>query len=152
MSELTSGLLDEDRPKLLNTRSMSNNVGKLPPTSINGRRNSNMSKGRTNSDYSDDMEVIKKIENSDEPDYPEVEVKEIMEYYKPTWLAYAGFTASVFASLSLPLFGFVLSKYIFVLSMYHTTEALTHNVPELRNWWTLAFICLCLGIGFTTYF
>lgn len=41
-----------------------------------------------------------------------------MEYYKPTWLAVAGFTASVFASLSLPLFGFVLSKYIFVLSDY----------------------------------
>lgn len=113
-----------------------------------------MSKGRTNSEFSDELDLFNKIENADEPDYPEVEVKEIMEYYKPTWLAYAGFTASVFASLSLPLFGFVLSKYIFVLSMYNNADNTPNNqeVAELRNWWTLAFVCLCLGIGFTTYF
>lgn len=50
--------------------------------------------------------------------YREVTNTEIMDYYEPKWLAYAGFTASVFASLSLPLFGLVLSKYIFTLAMY----------------------------------
>lgn len=38
-----------------------------------------------------------------------------MNYYKPLWYAVAGFIASIFAPLNLPLFGFVLSKYIFVL-------------------------------------
>lgn len=64
------------------------------------------------------------------PEYRDIDFNEIMEYYKPTWLATAGFTASVFASLSLPMFGFVLSKYIFVLSMFGdkgvTTQEFAH--------------------------
>lgn len=73
-----------------------------------------------------------------------------MEYYKPTWLAAAGFCASVFASLSLPMFGFVLSQYIFVLSMYGTSTP-TSEIYYLRNVWTGAFVGLCIGIGLTTY-
>jgi hypothetical protein len=73
-----------------------------------------------------------------------------MEYYKPTWLAAAGFTASVFASLSLPMFGYVLSQYIFVLSMYGTTASMS-EIVYLRNAWTGAFVGLCIGIGLTTY-
>lgn len=72
MSDLTKGLLDEDNMGKLNQRSLSNAGGKLPPTVVNGRRGSNLSKGRTNSDYSDDMEPLQKIENEDEQDYPEV--------------------------------------------------------------------------------
>lgn len=59
------------------------------------------------------------LEKEKDVEYREVEFKEIMEFYKPTWLAIGGFIASVFASLSLPLFGFVLSMYIFVLSEFH---------------------------------
>ena len=39
-----------------------------------------------------------------------------MKYYNPLWYAVAGLCASVIASLNLPLFGFVLSEFIFVLA------------------------------------
>jgi ABC-type multidrug transport system fused ATPase/permease subunit len=64
-----------------------------------------------------ELEVREK-QTDEIPEYRAIEFNEIMEYYQPSWLAYAGFTASVFASLSLPMFGFVLSKYIFVLSSF----------------------------------
>jgi len=85
------------------------------------------------------------------PDYRDIEFSEIMEYYKPTWLAWAGFTASVFASLSLPLFGFVLSKYIFVLSMYGDAGVSREEFSHDRNVWTAGFVALCIGIGSSTY-
>jgi hypothetical protein len=40
-----------------------------------------------------------------------------MKDYKPTSLAVYGFIASTIASLQLPLFGLVLSKYIFILAI-----------------------------------
>ena len=40
-----------------------------------------------------------------------------MDYYEPMWMAYVGVIASLWASLSLPLFGFVLSKFIFVIAL-----------------------------------
>ena len=78
---------------------------------------------RTQSIRSDDSMALSnkgqtKIANDVIPEYRDVDYKEIM-YYKPTSLAVYGFIASVFCSLSLPLFGFVLSKYIFVLSQYN---------------------------------
>ena len=51
------------------------------------------------------------------PEYREVTYKEIMKDYKPTSLAVYGFIASMFASLQLPLFGLVLSKFIFILAI-----------------------------------
>ena len=52
----------------------------------------------------------------------EITYGEIMKYYKPFWYAVAGFCASVIASLNLPLFGFVLSEFIFVLGKQIGTE------------------------------
>lgn len=46
----------------------------------------------------------------------DIKYSEIMSYYNPKWLAAVGFVASMFASLSLPLFGLVLSYYVFMLS------------------------------------
>lgn len=80
------------------------------------RSNSVRSDGSTMSER-EDLATMFRVQQED-PDYREVKFSEIMEYYKPSWLAVAGFVASVFASLSLPIFGFVLSKYIFVLSAY----------------------------------
>lgn len=51
------------------------------------------------------------------PVYREVTYQEIMKDYKPTSLAVYGFIASMIASLQLPLFGLVLSKYIFILAI-----------------------------------
>jgi hypothetical protein len=45
----------------------------------------------------------------------EISYSEIMSYYSPKWLAGVGFVASIFASFQLPMFGFVLSRYMFVL-------------------------------------
>ena len=49
--------------------------------------------------------------------YSDVKFQEMMNYYQPMWMAYVGVFASLWASLSLPLFGFVLSKYIFVIAL-----------------------------------
>ena len=74
-----------------------------------------------------------------------------MKYYNPTWPAIAGFIASVFASLSLPLFGFVLSQYIFTLAMYGNPMYTLSQITYLRNFWTVAFVLLCFLIGISTY-
>ena len=41
--------------------------------------------------------------------YKDVGFSEMMEYYSPKWMAYGGLFSSFITSLSLPLFGFVLS-------------------------------------------
>ena len=75
-----------------------------------------------------------------------------MQYYEPKSLAVAGFISSVFASLSLPLFGLVLSKYIFTLAMYGDPNFTPQQVAIERNKWTYAFVILCCGIGISAYF
>lgn len=50
----------------------------------------------------------------------DIKYSEIMNYYQPKWLAIVGFIASIFAAFSLPMFGFVLSKYVFLLPKYPT--------------------------------
>ena len=55
--------------------------------------------------------------------YEDVNFKQMMEYYNPMWMAWVGIIASIFASLSLPLFGFVLSKYIFLIALPIDTQA-----------------------------
>lgn len=48
--------------------------------------------------------------------YRNVGYKEIMSDYKPKWLAIVGLLASFGASLAMPIFGYVLSQFIFVLT------------------------------------
>ena len=55
--------------------------------------------------------------------YEDVNFQQMMEYYNPMWMAWVGIIASIFASLSLPLFGFVLSKYIFLIALPIDTQA-----------------------------
>lgn len=105
----------------------------------------------TNSQNSSERDLLM-LKKEEETDYRDVEFNEIMEYYKPTWYAVAGFVASIFASLSLPLFGFVLSMYIFTLSDYSFGPGTDNSAVEVaRNWWTLAFFVLCIGIGSMAY-
>lgn len=49
------------------------------------------------------------------------------------------------------MFGFVLSKYIFVLSSYGDDGVTNEQFARDRNLWSLTFVALCLGIGSTTY-
>ena len=44
----------------------------------------------------------------------------MMKYYSPKWVAVVGMIASIIAAFSLPLFGYILSNYVFVLSLKHT--------------------------------
>lgn len=84
--------------------------------------------------------------------YRDVTYSEIMKNYKPTHYAALGFAASVLASLSLPIFGFVLSKYIFVLAQYNNPAFDQNQTIMLRNQWTISFVGLCVGIGLSSYF
>ena len=41
----------------------------------------------------------------------------MMRYYQPQYLAYIGFFASVVNAFQLPMFGYILSKYVFILAL-----------------------------------
>lgn len=51
------------------------------------------------------------------PDYREVKLSEMMRYYTPRWMAWVGFFASCVSAFQLPMFGFILSQYVFVLDL-----------------------------------
>lgn len=83
-----------------------------------------------------------------------------MAYQHPRTYAYLGFVASVFASLSLPLFGFCLSKFIFILGLPQTEKDISKDdrpaeidqeFIHQRNVWTSVFAIICVGIGFSTF-
>jgi len=61
-------------------------------------------------------------DDKNKPVYREIALKEIMQYYTPRWMAVAGFVASCFAALNLPLFGYILSRYVFVLALPISTD------------------------------
>jgi len=79
--------------------------------------------------------------------YRNIKFKEIMNDYASKWLAMWGLIASFFCALQMPLFGFVLSKYIFLLMMDDIDQFV-----DARNFWTLVFALLCMGIGISSYF
>lgn len=55
----------------------------------------------------------------------EISISEIMGYQNPKWMAWVGFGASIAASFQLPMFGFILSKYVFALALpFDTPENL----------------------------
>ena len=62
------------------------------------------------------------LDGKNKPVYREIALKEIMQYYTPRWMAVAGFVASCFAALNLPLFGYILSRYVFVLALPISTD------------------------------
>ena len=53
----------------------------------------------------------------DRPEYREIKLSEMMRYYTPQWMAVAGFLASVVCAFTLPMFGYILSQYVFVLAL-----------------------------------
>lgn len=83
--------------------------------------------------------------------YKDVGFSEMMEYYSPMWMAWGGLFASFVASLSLPLFGFVLSRYVFLIALPIDTEDHRDTFIEQRNFWSLMFLLLVLGIGISTF-
>lgn len=69
-----------------------------------------------------------------------------MKYYSPAWMAIVGFLSSIVASLQLPLFGFILSRYVFVLALDPQSEEFRSEA----NKWALIFFGLCIGIGLSS--
>ena len=50
-------------------------------------------------------------------DYREIKMREMMKLYDPKWMAWVGLFASLVHAFSLPMFGFCLSQYIFILAL-----------------------------------
>lgn len=86
-----------------------------------------------------------------ETQYRDIKLAEMMKYYTPRWMAVVGFLASIMAAFNLPMFGFVLSRYVSVLALPIATEAEMDYFVEQRNVWTLAFAALVIGIGVSTF-
>jgi len=70
-----------------------------------------------------EIDGIIPLEPENGREYRDITYSEIMKYYNPFWYAIAGFCASVIASLNLPLFGFCLSEFIFVLALPIDTQS-----------------------------
>lgn len=91
-------------------------------------------------------------ENLAEDKLRDISTLEIMKnYYQPMWVVVVGMTASVCAAFQLPIFGYVLSQYIFVLALNRDTSAGLDEYTSERNTWSIYFVLLCLGIGLSTY-
>lgn len=74
-----------------------------------------------------------------------------MKYYTPRWMAWVGMLASLASAFQLPMFGFILAKYVFVLALPIETEQEKQDFSHQRNVWTWAFIGLVIGIGLSTF-
>ena len=86
-----------------------------------------------------------------QPNYRDIPLKEIMRYYTPKWMAVVGIFASVCSSFQLPMFGFILSQYVFVFSINIDTEEGLAHYQEERDKWSLAFLGLVIGIGLSSF-
>lgn len=92
-------------------------------------------------------ESIEDLDLDNVPGYRNINGAEIMAFYKPTWLAVVGIIASCVCSVQLPIFGFFLSKMVFVLM-------LPIDNPEFvqqRDFWVLMFGILCFGMFLFTF-
>lgn len=95
---------------------------------------------QVNFDDDEEIQVLPGEEN-----FREIPYHEIMKYMTPKYLQPIGMIASFLASLSLPMFGYILSQYMFLLA-----NASESYYREEANNWALAFMGLCLLIGLTT--
>ena len=62
-----------------------------------------------------------------------------------------GFFASIVSAFQLPMFGYILSQYVFVLAMPVDTEENKLAYEEQRDIWTWSFIALVVGIGLSSF-
>lgn len=85
------------------------------------------------------------------PQYRDVPLKEMMRYYTPRWMAVVGILASVVSAFQLPMFGYILSQYVFVLALPIDTPDEIKEFSHQRDVWTWAFVGLVLGIGLSSF-
>ena len=85
-------------------------------------KRTNSVKGRSNSERSmSELSLESTVSNKalaagEKPVYRDIALKEMMQYYTPRWMAVAGFAASFVSAFQLPMFGYILSQYVFVLA------------------------------------
>lgn len=84
-------------------------------------------------------------------EYRDITLKEMMSYYTPKYMAVIGFLASVAAAFQLPLFGYILSQYVFVLALPIETADQRAEFEHRRDIWTWAFVGLVFGIGLSSF-
>ena len=85
------------------------------------------------------------------PQYRDVPLKEMMRYYTPRWMAVVGILASVVSAFQLPMFGYILSQYVFVLALPIDTPDEIKEFGHQRDVWTWAFVGLVFGIGLSSF-
>lgn len=78
-------------------------------------------------------------------------MRDIMHYYNPKYFAIIGIFASLVASFSLPMFGFILSQMVFTLMQSIDTPEKLEDYKRDRNFWTICFGILVLGIAISTF-
>ena len=66
-------------------------------------------------------------------------------------MAGVGIFASFVTAFSLPMFGFVLSQYVFVLALPLDTDDDVEYFQSQRNLWFFVFIGLVTGIGLSAF-
>ena len=66
-------------------------------------------------------------------------------------MAIVGFIASVCTAFNLPMFGFILARYVSVLALPVTTDEEIDIYQHERNKWTWAFAGLVIAIGLSTF-
>ena len=97
-------------------------------TSLKRRRSSKKKKSENNSRRGSMDEIASAIDRqvnkyNAKEDYREITMREMMKLYNPKWVTYVGLLASLAHGATLPIFGFVLSKYIFLLADPHSSPA-----------------------------
>ena len=77
---------------------------------------------------------------------------EMMRYYNPRWLAWCGFASCIVHSITMPMFGFIMSKYVFIFALPLDTQAEIDAFRHERNVWSWAFVGLVIGFGLASFF
>ena len=84
-------------------------------------------------------------------DYREIKMREMMKLYDPKWMAWVGLFASLVHAFSLPMFGFCLSQYIFILALPVDDAADKQYFNDQRNYWASIFLGVVIGIGLSAF-
>ena len=79
--------------------------------------------------------------------FKEVGMRRIMSYYSPKWVAALAIFCSCVNSVASPLFGFILSKLLFVMMMPESPK-----FEDDRNFWCGMFLVLAFVIGIFSFF
>mmetsp|Transcript_7498 Transcript_7498/g.6807 ORF Transcript_7498/g.6807 Transcript_7498/m.6807 type:complete len:345 (-) Transcript_7498:1515-2549(-) len=87
-------------------------------------------------------------ENPLREDYRTIRMREIMHYYRPKMMVVLGIGSSVIVSVTMPLFGYLVALYIFVLQDAQEDEDLFWSNKLALD---LSFFFLCLSIGIFTF-